>query len=168
MLSPHSLSCLHGTQVDLAHHSACRIRYWPTNNPSFLQFSISVFSALALVSCTFSWFQPPVGVPGSQPLLPNSMDPTRPQGTALRHRVLQRAVFGEICYGRTPIAQAFVKWLCFISPIRTSKHGRPDENEPTQRNGRHGPTGWLTLLSIKQLCLDCIGDNHRKSNIKWV
>ncbi|KAM4809270.1 single-stranded DNA-binding protein 4 isoform 10-T10 [Rhinophrynus dorsalis] len=24
--------------------------------------------------------QPPVGVPGSQPLLPNSMDPTRPQG----------------------------------------------------------------------------------------
>ncbi|XP_043079454.1 single-stranded DNA-binding protein 3-like [Puntigrus tetrazona] len=24
--------------------------------------------------------QPPVGVPGSQPLLPNSLDPTRPQG----------------------------------------------------------------------------------------
>lgn len=26
--------------------------------------------------------QPPGGIPGSQPLLPNSLDPTRPQGTA--------------------------------------------------------------------------------------
>lgn len=30
-------------------------------------------------SCT----QPPVGVPGSQPLLPNNLDPTRPQGISL-------------------------------------------------------------------------------------
>ncbi len=149
MLSPHSLSCLHGTQVDLAQHSACQIRYWPTLNPSFCLFFISVFSTLAVDSCTFSYFQPPVGVPGSQPLMTNSLDPTRPQGNTLLLRVLQPAVFGEICYGRTPIAQAFVKWLCFISLIRTSKHGRPDENEPTQRNGRHGPTGWLILLSIK-------------------
>ncbi len=143
MLSPHSLSCLHGTQVDLAHHSACQIRYWPTNNPSFLQFSISVFSALALVSCTFSWFQPPVGVPGSQPLLPNSMDPTRPQGTALRHRVLQPALFGEICYGRTPIAQAFVKWLCFISPLGHPNMGGPMRMNPPRGMGGMGPqVGW--------------------------
>lgn len=27
-------------------------------------------------------FQPPGGIPGSQPLLPNSLDPTRPQGEA--------------------------------------------------------------------------------------
>uniref|UniRef100_A0A3Q2Y5H2 Single stranded DNA binding protein 4 n=1 Tax=Hippocampus comes TaxID=109280 RepID=A0A3Q2Y5H2_HIPCM len=27
--------------------------------------------------------QPPGGIPGSQPLLPNSLDPTRPQGTAI-------------------------------------------------------------------------------------
>uniref|UniRef100_A0A671P7J2 Single-stranded DNA-binding protein 3-like n=1 Tax=Sinocyclocheilus anshuiensis TaxID=1608454 RepID=A0A671P7J2_9TELE len=38
------------------------------------------FLCLALISCSLSWFQPPVGVPGPQPLLPNSLDPTRPQG----------------------------------------------------------------------------------------
>ncbi|KAK6325333.1 hypothetical protein J4Q44_G00046750 [Coregonus suidteri] len=45
-----SLSCRHGFQVDPAPHSECQIS------------------------------QPPGVIPGSQPLLPNSMDPTRPQG----------------------------------------------------------------------------------------
>uniref|UniRef100_A0A9J8BMC3 Zgc:110158 n=1 Tax=Cyprinus carpio carpio TaxID=630221 RepID=A0A9J8BMC3_CYPCA len=38
--------------------------------PGFFQVSIAGFIL----------FLPPVGVPGSQPLLPNSLDPTRPQG----------------------------------------------------------------------------------------
>lgn len=39
---------------------------------------ISVSSDSGCVSCVL--FQPPGGVPGTQPLLPNSMDPTRQQG----------------------------------------------------------------------------------------
>ena len=34
----------------------------------------------AALSCILHLFQPPGGVPGTQPLLPNSMDPTRQQG----------------------------------------------------------------------------------------
>lgn len=74
-----------------------------------------------------------------------------PHQTARYHtapQTLQPAVF-EKCF-----AMAFVKVLWFLFPIRTSKHGWPNEDEPTQRNGRHGPTGCLNFLSIKQSCLD--------------
>lgn len=37
-------------------------------------------TATVLIALLFS--QPPGGIPGSQPLLPNSLDPTRPQGKA--------------------------------------------------------------------------------------
>lgn len=37
--------------------------------------------------------QPPGSIPGSQPLLPNSLDPTRPQGTDRRHAVVLTASY---------------------------------------------------------------------------
>lgn len=89
-------------------------------------------------------FQPPGGVPGTQPLLPNSMDPTRQQGRG--HRV-GGWVDGGV--GRGPSSPTVC--LSFL-PLRLSpplshrspQHGRINaENEPSSRNGAHGarPTG---------------------------
>lgn len=44
----------------------------------------SVMPTYASVLINFLFSQPPGGIPGSQPLLPNSLDPTRPQGKAGR------------------------------------------------------------------------------------
>ncbi|CAF91660.1 unnamed protein product, partial [Tetraodon nigroviridis] len=73
--------------------------------------------------------QPPGSIPGSQPLLPNSLDPTRPQGTDAD--ALPSPLSGPTL---TP-ASALLS-----SRLRSSEHGRSDENEPPQRHGRHGPT----------------------------
>uniref|UniRef100_A0A674DF78 Single stranded DNA binding protein 4 n=1 Tax=Salmo trutta TaxID=8032 RepID=A0A674DF78_SALTR len=49
--------------------------------------------------------QPPGGIPGSQPLLPNSMDPTRPQGR----------VCGCVCVCVCPARTLFMLTLCVAS-----------------------------------------------------
>lgn len=79
-------------------------------------------------------FQPPGGVPGTQPLLPNSMDPTRQQG-----RGLGGAACGVGSLSCLPPPPSSPTLLC-----RSPQHGRINaENEPSPRHGAHGarPTG---------------------------
>lgn len=50
----------------------------PQRSSTVTYFEFSPF----VLFCFFVYSQPPGGIPGSQPLLPNSLDPTRPQGKA--------------------------------------------------------------------------------------
>lgn len=86
-----SLSCHRGIQVDRALHSECQIRYSVGFGrfcfTLYVDFDNSHYLCWRVCQCfhQFSCLllsQPPGGIPGSQPLLPNSLDPTRPQGTA--------------------------------------------------------------------------------------
>lgn len=93
--------------------------------------------------------QPPGSIPGSQPLLPNSLDPTRPQGTD-GHRVLfcretlywllNENLLSSSCMDLLLI-QVVLPCQHSVFYHRTSKHGRSNENESPPRHGRHGPTG---------------------------
>lgn len=79
-----SLSCHRGIQVDRAPRCECQIRYVRLFFLSFLHV-LTCHRHFLPRSCVnlrpYSVFrQPPGGIPGSQPLLPNSLDPTRPQG----------------------------------------------------------------------------------------
>lgn len=85
-----SLSCHHGIQVGRAPRSECQIRYFEQFGFAFFGICYSLYlwlvgvsvlpkTSLNLYQCLVS-SQPPGGIPGSQPLLPNSLDPTRPQG----------------------------------------------------------------------------------------
>lgn len=96
---------------------------------------LSVSSDSRCVSCVF---QPPGGVPGTQPLLPNSMDPTRQQGKGTGRVVWPAAVGPPVC--STPNSIQLTPFLSHRSP----QHGRINaENEPSPRHGAHGawPTG---------------------------
>lgn len=77
--------------------------------------------------------QPPGSIPGSQPLLPNSLDPTRPQGN-----ITKMLRYGR---GATLELKSVNKLKRFVSCHRSSKHGRTNEDESSQRHGRHGSTG---------------------------
>lgn len=92
--------------------------------------------------------QPPGSIPGSQPLLPNSLDPTRPQGIDKPSGV----IVTSYCF-----LNSLSHSTCFR--YRTSKHGRSNENESPSRHGRHGPTGryrchWSDTESSRKDCVD--------------
>lgn len=98
----------------------------------------------AALSCVLYLFQPPGGVPGTQPLLPNSMDPTRQQGRGGR---VGRWRMGGVGRGSSSptVCLSFLP-LTLTPPLshRSPQHGRINaENEPSSRNGAHGarPTG---------------------------
>lgn len=86
--------------------------------------------------------QPPGSIPGSQPLLPNSLDPTRPQGTG---GMSLTPWFPCLFYWRFKLR---LRQITSCSLDRTSEHGRSDEDEPPSRDGRHGPPGRCRLLSL--------------------
>lgn len=96
-------------------------------------------------------FQPPGGVPGTQPLLPNSMDPTRQQGTVSK---LVSAWGMGSPKGLLLLLLSTPASATHSSPIlsrRAPQHGRIDaENEPSPRHGAHGswPTGKPICMSI--------------------
>ena len=88
--------------------------------------------------------QPPGGIPGSQPLLPNSLDPTRPQGRVQPARLFQRSCTHAVsCWSLSEQCEQCCRAnkLLSMSHHRTSKHGRSNENESPPRHGRDGSTG---------------------------
>lgn len=98
----------------------------------------------AALSCILYFFQPPGGVPGTQPLLPNSMDPTRQQGRGGRVGPWRMGGVGRGSSSPT-VCLSFLP-LTLTPPLshRSPQHGRINaENEPSSRNGAHGarPTG---------------------------
>lgn len=124
-------------------------------------------------------FQPPGGVPGTQPLLPNSMDPTRQQG-----RDGGAGCLGCVESGRAPstLLSASATHSSPTLSRRAPQHGRINaENEPSPRHGAHGarPTGnclsvrpspWPSVcprllssfhsLSVFPHCLACRGERR--------
>lgn len=115
--------------------------------------------------CVSSVFQPPGGVPGTQPLLPNSMDPTRQQGKGGGCRQ-----GGVAC----STGAFFFPLLLTVhsSPIfshRSPQHGRINaENEPSPRHGAHGswPTGKLSIcpsVSLPSVCTRLLSFFHSLS-----
>lgn len=95
--------------------------------------------------------QPPGGVPGTQPLLPNSMDPTRQQGRESRQRG------GPGGWGGAPLRSLLTARGSSIVLHRSPQHGRVNaENEPSPRHGAHGawPTGNQLPVCLS-ICLPC-------------
>lgn len=95
--------------------------------------------------------QPPGGVPGTQPLLPNSMDPTRQQGRESRQRGGPGGWWGG------PLRSLLTACGSSIVLHRSPQHGRVNaENEPSPRHGAHGawPTGNQLPVCLS-ICLPC-------------
>uniref|UniRef100_A0AAQ4R5C1 LisH domain-containing protein n=1 Tax=Gasterosteus aculeatus aculeatus TaxID=481459 RepID=A0AAQ4R5C1_GASAC len=83
--------------------------------------------------------QPPGGIPGSQPLLPNSLDPTRPQGNAGAALLVQTPVpYFEVCSllycrARSPSCHQFP-----MGPGPDGPMGAMGAMEPHHMNGSLG------------------------------
>lgn len=100
----------------------------------------------------FCLFQPPGGVPGTQPLLPNSMDPTRQQG---REGWVGR--WGAGSRRGSSLYCLPLPLTAHLLSCRAPQHGRIHaENEPSPRHGTYGsrPTGnrCVSIHSPDHLC----------------